>query len=162
MDNLKILIVDDDQVIRLMLEIALESAGYQVVIAEDGNEAIAALHNEKFDLVITDLQMGDPDGFAVLREAKKMDPLIRRIVMTGSQDESSVITAIKIGVEAYLQKPFSLDELLHTMGKCSVKLKLDRNCFPNSIECDCEECTLGLDLENSSHHSSLQCSVTPQ
>jgi len=162
MGNLKILVVDDDQVIRLMLEIVLESEGYQVIVAADGNEAIAALHNEKFDLVITDLQMGDPDGFAVLREAKELDPLIRRIVITGNQDKSSVIMAIKIGVEAYLLKPFSLDELLDTLGKRSEKLRLDRNCFPNGIDCNSKECTLGLDFENTSSHSSLQYFMNSQ
>lgn len=162
MGNLKILVVDDDQVIRLMLEMALESKGYQVIVAADGKEAIAALHNEKFDLVITDLQMGDPDGFAVLREAKELDPLIRRVVMSGNQDESSVIIAIKIGVEAYLLKPFSLNGLLETVGKRSDKLKLDRNCFPNGIEYDSKECTLGLDLENTSRHSSLQYFMNSQ
>lgn len=61
MGNHKILAVDDDQIIREMLQISLESGGYQVRLAANGNEAIEALDNENFDVVVTDLQIGDPD-----------------------------------------------------------------------------------------------------
>lgn len=95
MSNFKILAVDDDPIIRKILETTLESGGYQVILAADGSEAVAVLHKENFDLVITDLQMGDPDGFAVLNKAKDLNPLIQRIVITGNQDKHKRHVSIK-------------------------------------------------------------------
>ena len=155
MGNYKILVVDDDQIILKMLEIVLESEGYQVVLAANGSEAIAALRNENFNLVITDLQMGDPDGFAVLRKAKDLNPLTRRIVITGNQDETSAIKALRIGVEDYLLKPFSLTELLDSVRKSMNKLELNQNLFHNVIEYSDKACTIGFDFDNESGHSGL-------
>ena len=139
MGKYKILAVDDDQIIREMLKITLESGGYQVRIAANGNEAIGALHNENFDLVITDLQMGDPDGFAVLSRAKELNPLTKGIVITGNQDLSSAIKAIRIGVEDYLLKPFSLTELLDCVRKSIAKLALDRKAALKAAEASLSE-----------------------
>lgn len=126
MGNYKILAVDDDQIIRKMLQITLESGGCQVKLAANGNEVIEALDNENFDVVITDLQMSDPDSFAVLRKAKDLNPLTKGIVITGNQDVSSAIRAIKIGVEDYLLKPFSLSELLDCVRKSIDELEVNR------------------------------------
>jgi DNA-binding NtrC family response regulator len=126
MNDYKILVVDDEPIIRKILETILESAGYKVILAANGDEAIVALHNEKYDVVITDLQMGDPDGFAVLKKAKDLNPLFKGIVITGNKDVSAPIKAIEIGVQSYLLKPFSPNELLSCVKKSVDKLELDR------------------------------------
>ena len=126
MINYKILVVDDDPIIVKILEVILESKGYQVRLAANGSEAIEALDNEKFDLVITDLEMGDPDGIAVLRKAKELDPLITGVVITGNHDVSFAIEAIKAGVDDYVLKPFSLNEVLDCVRKSIDKLELNR------------------------------------
>ncbi len=126
MGDYKILAVDDDLITRKLLEIMLKSNGYQVMLGANGSEAIEALNGENFDVVITDLQMGDPDGFAVLRKAKDLNSSIMSIVITGNQDVSSAIKAIRIGVDDYLLKPFSLSDLLDCVKKSIDKLKLNR------------------------------------
>jgi DNA-binding NtrC family response regulator len=130
----KILAVDDDPIIRKILETILESEGYLVMLAAGGSEAVAVLHKENFDLVITDLQMGDLDGFAVLNKAKDLNPLIQRIVITGNQDMSSALKALRIGVEDYILKPFSLSGLLDSVGKCIEKLEIKRQETPKFPE----------------------------
>jgi len=130
MSNFKILAVDDDPIIRKILETTLESGGYKVILAADGSEAVAVLHKENFDLVITDLQMGDLDGFAVLNKAKDLNPLIQRIVITGNQDMSFALKALRIGVEDYILKPFSLNGLLDSVEKCIDTLEIKRKETP--------------------------------
>ena len=117
MGNYNILVVDDDPIVLKMLEIALEAGGYCVKIVSSGREAIESLHRDTFDIVITDIQMSEPDGFAVLRAAKDLNPLSGLIVMTGNQDVSSAIEAIRIGIDDYFLKPFSPNELLDRVGK---------------------------------------------
>ena len=75
MGNIQILVVEDEIISRKMNKTTLISGGYQVSLAANGSEAIVALCNGHFDIVITDLQIGDPDSFAVLRKAKDLNPL---------------------------------------------------------------------------------------
>lgn len=112
-----ILAVDDDPIILKLLELALETGGYCVKNVASGREAIETLHHDTFDMVITDLEMGEPDGFEVLRAAKKLNPLAGLIVMTGNKDVSSAIKAIRIGVDDYCLKPFSPRDLLDRVIK---------------------------------------------
>lgn len=139
MGNYKILAVDDDQIIREMLQITLESGGYQVRLAANGNEAIEALENENFDVVITDLQMGDPDGFAVLRKVKDLTPLTKGIVITGNQDVSSAIEAIRIGVDDYFIKPFSPNELVDSVRKSIEHMEINRKAAAKTAKTSCSE-----------------------
>lgn len=117
MRDYNILAVDDDPIVLQLLAIALERGGYCVKNATGGREAIETLHHDTFDLVITDLEMGEPDGFAVLRAAKKLNPLGGLIVMTGNKDVSSAARAMSIGVDGYCLKPFSPQELLERVIK---------------------------------------------
>jgi len=134
MTNYKILVVDDDPIIVKILEISLESKGYQVRLAVNGCEAIEALHDENFDLIITDLEMGDPDGIAVLRKAKFLNPRVIGFVMTGNHDVSQAIRAIRAGVDDYLLKPFSLTEVFDCVKRSIDKLELNRKSPPKDAE----------------------------
>lgn len=126
MSDFRILAVDDDQIIQKILEFTLEAEGYQVRLAANGNEAVEALHVERFDLVITDIEMGEPDGFAILRTAKNLNPLTGRIVISGNQDISSIIKAIRIGVDGYFVKPFSPSELVVRVRESIDNVKMKR------------------------------------
>ena len=126
MGNYSILAVDDDPIVLKMLEIALEAEGYCVKTAAGGGEAIETLHRYTFDLVITDIEMGDPDGFAVIQAAKELNPLAGLIVITGNKDVSSAIKAIRIGVDDYYLKPFSPSELLDRVTKIFVNREKKR------------------------------------
>jgi CheY-like chemotaxis protein len=139
MGNLQILVVDDELISRKMNEARLISRGYQISLAANGSEAIAALQKENFDLVITDLEMGDPDGYAVLKKVKDLNPLTQCIEITGNHDTPSALKAIRVGVEDYLSKPFHPSELLDCVKKSANKLELNEQGVPKDAECSSSE-----------------------
>ena len=139
MGNFRILVVDDEQIVRKLLELTLEAGGYQVRLAANGNEAVEALHGERFDLVVTDIEMGEPDGFAVLRTAKDLNPLTGRIVITGNQDISSIIKAIRIGVDDYFIKPFSPSELVARVRKSIEHTEINRKAVIKALKTSSSE-----------------------
>ena len=79
----RILVVDDDQVIRTLMTEILNDAGYEVITAAGGQEAVGLLERDRIDLIITDLIMPDLNGIEVLRTAIALDPDYRVIIITG-------------------------------------------------------------------------------
>lgn len=121
----KILIVDDDPDMRDALTIILESQDYEIVIAQDGLEALAALKAEKPDLMLLDLLMPKMDGFAVLKELqdRKWDKYrnIPIVVLSSVREEASrrryeLETALELKVDDYVEKPVAPDVLLKRVG----------------------------------------------
>lgn len=119
--NPKILIVDDEQNILLYLSEALEDEGYSIVTKGSGKDAVAALENETFDLLLVDLKLRDIDGLEVMREAKKHSPDMVVIMLTGHGSLDSAMEAIRCGAFDYLLKPSSVQDL-----KTSIKRGLDK------------------------------------
>jgi two-component system response regulator PilR (NtrC family) len=107
----KILIVDDEQSMRDVLSIMLKRAGYAVTTASDGDEAIAHLGKEIFDLVITDLKMPKVGGLDVLKAVKASSPDTVVLVITAFASAESAVEAMKHGAYDYLTKPFQVDEV---------------------------------------------------
>jgi two-component system response regulator PilR (NtrC family) len=107
----KILVVDDEQSMRDVLSIMLKRAGYAVTAASDGDEAIAHLGKEIFDLVITDLKMPKVGGLDVLKAVKASSPDTVVLVITAFASAESAVEAMKHGAYDYLTKPFQVDEV---------------------------------------------------
>jgi len=107
----RILVVDDEQSMREFLEIALRRGGFDVTLAEDGSHALALLENQRFDLVITDLKMGDVSGLDVLHHVKSLAPQTEVVVVTAFATSDTAIEAMKAGAYDYLKKPFKVDEI---------------------------------------------------
>ncbi len=107
----KILVVDDEQSMRDVLSIMLKRAGYAVTVASDGDEAIAHLGKEIFDLVITDLKMPKVSGLDVLKAVKASSPDTVVLVITAFASAESAVEAMKHGAYDYLTKPFQVDEV---------------------------------------------------
>ncbi len=107
----KILVVDDEQSMREVLSIMLKRAGYSVTNASDGEEAIACLGKEIFDLVITDLRMPRAGGLDVLKAVKASSPETVVLVITAFASADSAVEAMKQGAYDYLTKPFQVDEV---------------------------------------------------
>lgn len=107
----KILIVDDERSMRDVLSIMLKRAGYQVTVAEDGEEAIAQIGKEIFDLVITDLKMPKAGGIEVLKAVKEISPETVVLLITAFASTESAVEAMKRGAYDYLTKPFQVDEV---------------------------------------------------
>jgi DNA-binding NtrC family response regulator len=106
-----ILVVDDDAVARQLLAEALRQDGHTVEVAADGQEAIALGRAMRFDVVLTDIRMGDVDGFAVLREFRQHSPETAIVLLTAFGSMESAIDAIQQGAYDYLAKPFRKEEV---------------------------------------------------
>jgi DNA-binding NtrC family response regulator len=93
----RILVADDHDSLRRGLVRALSDAGHQVEEAPNGNVAIERLHQEQFDVVLSDLRMGGSDGMDVLRTAKALQPMVSVILMTAFGSVQTAVEAMKIG-----------------------------------------------------------------
>ena len=107
----KILVVDDEQGLREVLNIMLKRSGYAVTLASDGEEAISHLQREIFDLVITDLKMPKVGGLEVLKAVKASSPETVVLMITAFSSAESAVEAMKHGAYDYLTKPFQVDEV---------------------------------------------------
>jgi excisionase family DNA binding protein len=108
----RVLVVDDEASVRELLERILAVAEYEVEAVPDGPAAIARLRAASVDLVVTDLNMPGIGGLDVAREAKRLWPAIKVVVITGYPSLLSAIDAVNIGVDGYLTKPFRAIDLL--------------------------------------------------
>jgi DNA-binding NtrC family response regulator len=117
MDPAKILVVDDERSILVLLKEALGQWGYQVTTVASATEALGILKSELFDALITDIRMPDMSGLELLREVKKQDESIEVVMMTGYPTIASAVQALKEGAYDYLSKPLILDELRHLMSR---------------------------------------------
>ncbi len=111
----KILVVDDDKTICELFTTFLEIHGFDAKFAINGEEALATLDKEDFQAVITDLKMGQVDGHAVVRHAKKIKPETLLIMMTGYCGEESRQEALDNGADYFFCKPVPMKELLQTL-----------------------------------------------
>src|SRR5919197_247185 len=117
MEPARVLVVDDERSILLLLEEALTQWGYNVACASNVTEALAAIKTQVFDAALTDVRMPDMSGLDLLREIKKQDESIEVVIMTGYPTISSAVEALKEGAYDYLSKPLILDELRHLMSR---------------------------------------------
>lgn len=107
-----ILLVEDKEVLREMVRLALTQAGHGVEQAPDGATALAKIQTRRFPVILTDLRLPGPSGIDILRAAKELDESVAVLIMTafGSIDEA--VTAMKEGALDFIQKPFEIPHLL--------------------------------------------------
>lgn len=108
----KILVVDDEEVVRLSCQRVLSDGGYSVETANDGVEALKITREKAYDLIVIDIMMPELDGFTVLQAIREQRPETLFIVITGLDQMSISLRAAEIGAAAYIAKPFDPDELL--------------------------------------------------
>lgn len=116
-EELKILVVDDEEVIRVGMKRILEGAGYATEIAVSGYAAIERMQEVCFDLVITDLKMPGMSGLEVLKSIKVLQPEVPVIIITGYAAVDSAVESMKIGAVDYIPKPFTPDDILNKVRK---------------------------------------------
>ncbi len=112
-----ILVVDDEENVRVTTAAILEQDGYRVEMAGDGFEALEKLSRGHFDLVLTDLRMDDMDGTQLLNEMHTKHPNVVTVVLTGYASIESSIDALRQGVYDYLVKPCVIDDLKRTVRR---------------------------------------------
>ena len=114
---MKVLIVDDEPDILLMLRVNLEAEGYQTALAADGETALRRIADERPDLILLDVMMPVMDGWGVLAALDHDVFAHRVVVISAKSSERDVTRALELGASAYLSKPFDPDELIELIGR---------------------------------------------
>ena len=118
LNNKTILIVDDDPEIIESVKIALQSEGYTVFYARDGNQGLALAERENPDLIILDMMMPKRSGFLVLEKLRRTRRVpIRIIMVTANEGNRHKSYAETLGVDDYIRKPFAMDRLLDSVNR---------------------------------------------
>ncbi|MDP4027835.1 MAG: diguanylate cyclase [Gallionella sp.] len=111
----RILVVDDDPNLRKTLADILRIKGYEIAVAANGAEAIAAAEHETFSLALIDLILPDLPGLEVMTRIKALSPLTESIILTGNASMDTAIEATRQGAYSYLLKPYQMDDLLRNI-----------------------------------------------
>ena len=119
-----ILVVDDEEVMRDVLETLLTKEGYDVTLAQDGPAGLALARKKSFDAVVLDVMLPEMSGLEVLEELKKSDPDIVVLMITAFASLETAITAMKKGAFDYVTKPFKHEEVLHILKNALVQRRL--------------------------------------
>ncbi|MCL7396843.1 MAG: response regulator [Thaumarchaeota archaeon] len=114
---IKVLVVDDDEVISQNLKTILEEFGYISDTAYSGEEALRKIRESYYDVALIDLLLPDMDGLQLLLEVKKVSPTTAIIIITAFGTIPNAVEAIKRGASDYITKPFRIDDLLTTIKK---------------------------------------------
>ena len=112
-EKTKVLVVDDDETVRRSYLRSLSGAFRNVEAAEDGHEALQAMENERFDVVLLDLRMPGSDGISVLRTIKQRWPESEVVVITGYPTIETAKEAVRLGAYDYLAKPVGPADVIH-------------------------------------------------
>jgi signal transduction histidine kinase len=113
----RLLVVDDEESLRITTAAIFENEGYVVDTASSGDEAIELLTKEEYDLVLTDLHMEGGDGLSVLNQIRRRAPLTISVVLTGFASVESAIAALQEGAYDYLVKPCDIESMKHTIRR---------------------------------------------
>lgn len=119
----KVLLVDDEPRILLLLQSLLKTNKYEVETARDGNSALEIVRAGGIDIMITDLRMTPMDGMALFQEVHKLHPSMPVILLTAYASVETAIEAMKQGMFDYLTKPFKVDDILACLGRAEEKVK---------------------------------------
>jgi DNA-binding response OmpR family regulator len=109
---MRILVIEDNLDLRDYLRLALESQGYDVLTARNGQEALGYMNGHPVDVVLTDLFMPEMDGIETIAALRKSFPNVRVVAMSGRPGVDYLAVARELGVNQTLRKPFDIEELL--------------------------------------------------
>jgi two-component system response regulator AtoC len=113
----RILVVDDEEGIRITISRALQRAGYLVDAVENGRQAIEKAEANFYDLALIDIRLPDMDGTELLTAMKETTPKMIKIILTGYPALQNAIDAVNKGADGYITKPVSMEELIETIKK---------------------------------------------
>ena len=126
MKTARVLIVDDESNIRVLLDEILSEEGYQVTTAADAGEARAARDSKDFDLILLDIWMPDTDGISLLKEWSDSGKLEPVVMMSGHGTVDTAVEATRLGAVDFIEKPVSLAKLLRTVDKALLQKRAAR------------------------------------
>lgn len=125
----RVLIVDDDEKMRTILQKVLQREGYDVTLAYNGQNAISLLTTTGFDLVVSDIRMPGMDGLELLQRIRDISPETTVIMMTAFGSVDSAVEAMKQGAYDYINKPFKMDEVLIILSRAVEEKRLRYELF---------------------------------
>jgi len=120
----RILVVEDNESLRVGMAAFLEDSGYQVLCASNGTQAIQFLESDPVHIVVSDIKLGDISGVDVLRKAKEINSETEVILMTAYATLDSALQALRLGAFDYIQKPFDLEDLKHRVDTAARMRKM--------------------------------------
>jgi two-component system, NtrC family, response regulator AtoC len=133
-DKLKVLIVDDEILIRYSLQRVIEREGFSIVTADSGLEALRQFEQEKPDIVILDIRLPDTSGLILLKTIKEIRPSVTVVMVTACPDIQSSVEAMKMGAFDYLDKPNDIDKQLNILNTLKQEQPQDKTVhLPGSV-----------------------------
>lgn len=124
-NGMRVLFADDELTLQELMNVELRNMGHQVTICPDGNTACAALDRNSYDCMLVDLDMPGMNGIEVIGYAKKLNPEIEAIVLTGKSSLETAVAALRQGVFDYLTKPCKLEELESVFARVKERIELN-------------------------------------
>jgi len=113
----KVLVVDDEISVRTILKQILERSGFEAETASDGVEALEKLKAGDFDILVTDINMPNMDGVALLKKSKEDYENLPVIFITAFGKDKIIIEAMKVGLNDFIEKPFKMDAVISTINR---------------------------------------------
>jgi len=126
LEDRRVLVVDDEESMCLLLRKALEKEGYEVTAVGTGNDALREVRSGGYSVVILDLKLPGMDGMTCLREIRGIDPLIPVVIITAHGSRQTAFDALKQGAYDYFSKPFDIDEMRTVVGRAFEKWSLEK------------------------------------
>ena len=123
---MKLLLAEDDRIVRVPVRDALQAAGYAVTECADGSAALRAAESEAFDIVLSDVRLPGLDGISVFRKLRQVQPDIAVLLMTAHADTDDAVSVMREGARDYILKPFEIEELVLRVGRVRQELEFRR------------------------------------
>jgi len=117
MEKKKALVIDDEQIVLESVSALLTDEGFEVDVSLDGRQGLDWAIERNYDVVLTDIRMPDIGGMKVLRDVKRINPMLPVIMITGYASIESAVQAMKLGAAEYIEKPFEPEQLLDAVSR---------------------------------------------
>ncbi len=125
MEKLKVLVVDDDQMVRdTLYQLLTQIAGCDTELAETGKDGLEKIQKEEFNVVFTDLTMPEMNGIDLIKEAKRINPYLPIVVITGYGSIDNAVNAMKEGATDFITKPFTIENIMEILNRIKTEPKL--------------------------------------
>lgn len=132
MERIKILLVEDEPTLAMIIKDTLDGDEFEILLAADGEEGLARYTEIKPDIIVSDIMMPKMDGFTMIRQIRKTDSLTPVLFLSARSAAGDVVEGFELGGNDYLKKPFGLAELIvrikALLGKVSIR-KEETSCF---------------------------------
>lgn len=136
MEKIKVLLVEDEQSLAMIMKDTMEPTGMSVTLAADGEEGLRAFFADKPDVLVTDVMMPRMDGFEMVRRIREQDKLTTVLFLTARSSVNDVVNGFKMGGDDYLKKPFSLQEFMARVSRLAERQQLYRQSSSSEPEDD--------------------------